>query len=96
VAEIHRALAPAGQALLIVQSTRSYSYGRGQPLEPGTFLREGGADSGIPHHYFDVAGLVDLFDAFERIEIEELAWEEHTREGETRLHCHWVVVAERA
>jgi len=96
VAEIHRALAPGGRALLIVQSTRSYSYGRGQPLEPDTFLREGGADSGIPHHYFDVAGLVDLLDQFDRIEIEELAWKDQAPGAEARPHCHWLVVVQKA
>jgi SAM-dependent methyltransferase len=96
VAEVHRALAPDGQALLIVQSKRSYSYGRGQPLEPDTFLREGGADSGIPHHYFDIAGLLDLFDAFDRIALTELAWRDQGPGAETRLHCHWAVVVGRA
>jgi SAM-dependent methyltransferase len=95
VAEIHRALAPGGRALLIVQSKGSHSYGKGEQLEPDTFLRRDGEDSGLPHHYFDQAGLRELLAQFRIVTLEELVRESQGPDGETRLSCHWAVLAEK-
>ena len=94
VAEMHRALAPGGNALLTVQSKRGYSYGKGQPLEPDTFLRDEGADAGVPHHYFDEQGLRELFADFAIVELFPVEWDE-MKDGAAYRHAHWAVVVEK-
>lgn len=89
--EIQRVLVPGGKVLLIVQSKRGHRYGQGQQLEPDTFITISGADAGIPHHFFDEAGLRDLMPAFV---ILELSSREHVDEEGYR-HAHWLVVASR-
>jgi SAM-dependent methyltransferase len=92
VAEMHRVLVSGGKALLVVQSKRGYRYGRGTPLEPDTFLPDTGSDAGIPHHFFDEAGVRDLLSAFTILQLEP-------REGSGESghrHAHWVVVAKKA
>ena len=94
VAEMYRTLAPGGRALLTVQSKRGYSYGRGQRLEPDTFLRDEGADAGVPHHYFDEQNLRDLFAQFAIVELVPLEW--HEIRGIRRYrHSHWALVVEK-
>jgi SAM-dependent methyltransferase len=95
VAEMYRALAPGGRALLTVQSKRGYSYGHGPQLEPDTFLRDVGADAGVPHHYFDEPALRKLFAAFNVVSITPLE-SVHIQEGQRYLSAHWLVVVERA
>jgi len=53
VREIHRVLKPGGWALIEFKSKRSYRYGKGQKIEPDTFIAETGEDAGVPHHYSD-------------------------------------------
>lgn len=94
VAEMYRTLALGGRALLTVQSKRGYSYGRGQPLEPDTFLRDEGADAGVPHHYFDEQNLQDLFAQFTIVKLVPLEW--HEIRGIRRYrHSHWALVVEK-
>ncbi len=80
---------------MIVQSKRSHSYGCGQQLEPDTFLRADGIDSGIPHHFFDAVGLQELFSRFRIVELKEMAWEEETGKPQPHVHSHWLVIVER-
>ena len=86
--------APGGRALLTVQSKRGYSYGKGQPLEPDTFLRDEGADAGVPHHYFDEQGLRELFADFAIVELFPVEWDE-MKGGAAYRHAHWAIVVEK-
>jgi len=94
VAGVYRALAPGGRALLTVSSKRGYSYGRGQPLEPDTFLRDEGPDAGVPHHYFDEPSLRELFARFCMVDLFPLEWDEVT-DGATYRHAHWVIIVQK-
>jgi SAM-dependent methyltransferase len=91
VAEMYRVLAPGGRVLATVQSKRGYRHGKGQEIEPDTFIPDTGLDAGIPHHFFDEAGLLDLFAAFTVV---SLVLDEGLEEG-GYLHSHWVVTVER-
>lgn len=91
IGEIHRVLKLGGKALLIVQSKRGYRYNTGQEIEPDTFIPETGDDAGIPHHFFDPAGLRELLSAFASIGI--TAREGYSIEG--YRHAHWVVVVQK-
>jgi len=42
-------------------STKSGSFGKGTEIEPGTFVNDSGLEAGVPHHYFDEAGIRELF-----------------------------------
>jgi ubiquinone/menaquinone biosynthesis C-methylase UbiE len=91
VAEIYRVLAPGGQALLIVQSKRGYRYRCGQEIEPDTLILNTGADAGVPHHFFDRAGLRELLCA---LNIRSITAREHT-DSEGHRHAHWKARVEK-
>ena len=94
VSEMYRVLVPGGQALLTLQSKRSYRYGQGQQLEQDTFIPVSGPDAGIPHHFFDEVGLRDLFADWIIASMALDEWDEV--EGEAHyLRSHWVVSVER-
>jgi ubiquinone/menaquinone biosynthesis C-methylase UbiE len=95
VAEMHRVLVPGGRALVVVQSKRGYRYGRGQQLEPDTFLDDSGPEAGIPHYFFDEAGLRDLFGGFTIVSLTPDEWQE-VKDGVHLFHSHWVITVERA
>jgi SAM-dependent methyltransferase len=94
VAEMYRTLASGGRVLLTVQSKRGYSYGRGQPLEPDTFLHDEGADAGVPHHYFDEQGLRNLFAQFTIVELFPLEWDQVEGDQHYR-HAHYALIVEK-
>jgi len=69
IAELHRVLRPGGLALLEFKSKRSYRYGKGKEIEPGTFIPDTGEDAGIPHHYSDRGEVEKLLEGFRILEI---------------------------
>ncbi len=91
IAEIYRVLRCGGLALLTFISTRSYRYGRGEEIEPGTFIPDEGVDAGVPHHYSDREELEDLLKKFAILKMELV--EKIDEQG--RRHSHWEVVVER-
>ena len=91
VAEIYRVLVPGGRALLIVQSKRGYRYRCGQEVEPDTLILDVGADAGVPHHFFDRAGVRELLSAFDILSITA---REHT-DPQGHRHAHWKASVEK-
>jgi len=69
--EIYSRLVPGGLFLGTLKSSKSDSYGNGQEIEPDTFVLDGGPEKGVPHHYFDEAGIRDLFKKWELISLTE-------------------------
>ncbi len=94
IAEIYRVLKAGGLALLTFPSTRSYRYGHGQEIEPGTFIPDIGPDAGILHHYSDREELEDLLKRFTILKI-ELVERTEKIDNQERRHSHWEVVAEK-
>jgi SAM-dependent methyltransferase len=95
VAEIERILRPGAVALLTLISTRSYRFGQGREIEPGTFIPTTGPDAGLPHHFFDQEGARSLL---ARFSVSELALDEHeeaAENGRALLHSHWVCLVEK-
>jgi hypothetical protein len=90
VAEIHRVLKHGGLTLVSFQSLRGYRYRAGEEIEPNTFISDVGADTGIPHHYSDLAEIEKRFEYFaiRRVELEE-----QIEEG--KRHSHWQVLVEK-
>ncbi len=91
IAEIYRVLKPGGFALISLMSRRGYRYGPGQEIEPHTFITDRGDDSGIPHHYSDLAEIEMLF---ARFAIRRVELEEEPVEGK-QMHSHWQVLVEK-
>lgn len=65
VATVRERLLPGGLFMATIISTKSVSFGRGQELEPGTFVRDDGHESGVPHHFFDEGAIRALFASWE-------------------------------
>ncbi len=91
VAEIDRVLKPGGLALVSLMSRRGYRYGRGEEIEPHTFITDVGDDSGIPHHYSSLAEIETLFAGWA---IRQVILEEEPVEGK-QVHSHWQVLVEK-
>jgi SAM-dependent methyltransferase len=91
IAEIYRVLKPGGMALITFQSTRSYRYGKGELLEPNTYLPDLGEDRGIPHHYSDLEELGRELRAFH---VQKVLHDAHpSGEPSGGMSCHWEVIA---
>ncbi|MFQ5796591.1 MAG: class I SAM-dependent methyltransferase [Candidatus Bipolaricaulia bacterium] len=92
ISEIHRVLRDGGLVLLTFQSKRSWKYGRGEEVEPDTFISDVGLDSGELHHYSDHDEIESLLSEFTILEIDldELTDEQGNR------HSHWAVVVEKS
>jgi len=91
VADIRRILRPGGLALLTLISTRDYSYRQGREVEPDTFVRENGYDSGILHHYFTEDGARRLLGVFEMLTLRLEESDMTDQEGSIRHRSHWRV-----
>jgi ubiquinone/menaquinone biosynthesis C-methylase UbiE len=89
--EIYRVLRPGGMAFLTFQSTRSYRFGRGTQLEPGTFIPDIGGDAGVPHHYMDLAEIGKELDQFC---VRNVNLSENTN-YDSGISSHWEVIAEK-
>jgi len=64
IAELYRVLRPGGLALLEFKSKKSFRYGKGEEIEPDTFIAETGTDAGIPHHYSNREEIEELLGGF--------------------------------
>lgn len=68
---IYRRLLPGGLFLVTLKSTKADLYGTGREIEPDTFVPTASAEAGVPHHYFNEAGIRDLFKEWELISLAE-------------------------
>lgn len=91
IQEMYRLLLPGGLILLTIPSTRGFRHGRGQQIEPGTVIPDIGQDSGIPHHYFDLAEIAREFTDFI---IREIKLDEEVND-DGYLSSHWYLRAEK-
>jgi len=71
VNEVHKFLIPGGLFLGTLKSTKADSYGLGKQIEPNTYVPDAGCEQGIPHHFFDEAAILNLFEGWEFISLAE-------------------------
>jgi len=64
LAEIHRILGAAGHAYFTLGSSKDARYGEGRQLGEVTFATISGDEQGVPHSYFDEAGVRSLLERF--------------------------------
>ncbi|HPH94911.1 MAG TPA: class I SAM-dependent methyltransferase [Anaerolineaceae bacterium] len=90
LSEMFRVLKPGGLMLFSTQSIYSTRFGNGRELEYHTYVPDMGIDTGIPHHYFDLAELAAEITRFKTFEIVN---EEQSNDGTT--NAHWFVLAQK-
>ncbi|HKK31429.1 MAG TPA: class I SAM-dependent methyltransferase [Alphaproteobacteria bacterium] len=89
IQEIHRVLKPGGFYQGTMLSKRNHRYGEGKEIAPNTFVKpDGDGDKDHPHFYCNAAELIDLFDGFELLSLEDV-------EQKAPGSWHWYVTAER-
>jgi hypothetical protein len=66
--ELRRVLAPGSPVALVFGSIQDARFGFGVPIDDRTFAPGDGSEAGIPHAYFERAGLEELLRGSYRIE----------------------------
>ena len=51
--------------IVTLKSDKTDFAAQGTEIEPGTFIHDVGHESGVPHHYFNEAGIRNLFSGWE-------------------------------
>ena len=72
IAEIRRCLTPDGHLLCTLISTQHHHFGRGQEVEPNTFVVPGAGEKSHPHLYFDRAAIERAFSDFDLVRCEDV------------------------
>ncbi len=71
LAEIARCLKPQGHLICSLISSRHFMSGKGNEIEPRTFVIPGGGEKEHPHHYFNQEDIDRYFSAFTILRIED-------------------------
>lgn len=107
VSEVHRVLRPEGRGFFLLLSRRDFLYGRGEEIEPSTFLidetdwvsKQAGTEvkPKLLYHLFDKEEIKQIFKDFKKIRIESLEHSFHSLsvDAEARHKAYWVVVVEK-
>ena len=101
VAAIRARLQPNGAFYATFGSTNDPRYGRGAQIDAATFAATTGDEAGIPHAFFDEAGVRALLDGFTALELVEAEATEtagswaHPTDSTTGI-VHWFARARRA
>ncbi len=93
--EIERLLVEGGMFLAIIQSRDDWKYGRGERLEPNTYVPDVGDEAGVPHHFFDESELTGLLDGFRIIRMDLERTDAPLPDGSIIPHRHWDLLAEK-
>ena len=90
-----------GAPLHVVLGSRADPrYGLGLSLGDGVFAARDGSEAGVPHVYFDEAGVRDVLDAFEIVSLEQSSGAQtagrwaHSADESERI-VHWFVRARK-
>jgi hypothetical protein len=101
VAAIRARLRPSGALYATFGSTNDPRFGRGTQLDAATFAATAGDEAGVPHAFFDEAGLRALLDGFTALALVEADASEtagswaHPADSTAGI-VHWFVRARRA
>lgn len=87
---IHRILRPSGSLLITFQSKGSPSYIREEAVEPGTVIRKNGPETGIPHHFVDRTGVLEMLSGYRMIELSHV---EHECDELKSKSCRFMATA---
>ncbi|MDP6100217.1 MAG: class I SAM-dependent methyltransferase [Dehalococcoidia bacterium] len=90
---LRRVIARGGYLFLTLQSTRSYKYGEGEEIEPGTFVNTRDAlehERAVLHHYSDEGEVYRIAKGWEMEEVREMA-DSYSAPG-AKGSYHWYVL----
>ena len=98
-AELRRVLRPGAPIFVTLASIADARFGLGMRVDDTTFAPGDGAEAGIPHTYFDRAGVQELLapsfviDELEEKQVDDIVgrW----AHAEPTAMCHWFVRARR-
>lgn len=71
IGEITRCLRPGGYLICSLISTRHYMAGKGNEIEPRTYVIPGGGEKEYPHHYFNRDDIDRCFGDYAILRIED-------------------------
>ncbi len=71
IGEITRCLRPRGYLVCSLISTRHDAAGKGDEIEPRTYVIPGGGEREYPHHYFNRADIDRCFGAYDLLRLED-------------------------
>jgi hypothetical protein len=99
-AELRRVLRPGALAVMTLGSIDDARFGLGTAVEPTTFAPGDGEEAGIPHAYFDRAGVADVLapaftvESIDHVNVDDIVgrWAHAQAQG----MWHWFVIARRA
>lgn len=95
IGEFYRVLKKSGLLVMNCISTKDRRFGRGQEIEPNTFIKFGEIDDYLPHHFFSEDEITKLVGRFKVIELKENT-ETAKAPFTPGTRGFWEVVAEKA
>ena len=100
VSTVHDHLFPGGHFLLTLKSTKADSFGKGDEIEPGTYVRDDGHESGVPHHFFGESEVRELFRGWTLLVVVEQIMDYRVRgpaflEDNPFAYTLWGILAQR-
>lgn len=91
VREIKRTLRKGGITLIIVKSTKDWSYKKGKKIAPNTYIRPRGEhQEGLIHYFFNRRSIKKLFSEFKIINLREFVRIRHGKQS-----GNWYILAEK-
>ena len=94
IQEVHRILRPNGKAFVMLRTTDDYRFGKGEQLEPNTFIlkiRETN-EYGTIQHFLDEKAVREYFSAFSKLEFERT---ETTFMQLEAVNSDWLITVEK-
>jgi SAM-dependent methyltransferase len=90
IAEVHRVLKPGGRAFVVLRTTDDFRHGKGQALEPDTYLLTISEtnEEGTVQHFVSESAVSTAFAAFSNLEFEKT---ETTFAARTAKNSDWLV-----
>lgn len=96
VGEIRRALKGGGLFFANLCGEGDHKEGKGERLEPGTYIRDSGIEAGMLHHFFTRQEVEDLLEGFEIMTLKERRVEYVSRSsGLPVTGVHWEIRAQK-
>lgn len=90
IADVWRMLAPGGYFVWVTPMPDHFEYGKGEEVEPGTFVNPEHREGPAPHHYCSEEEARELLSQFELRDFEKVV-----HETVDRRYSHWRILAQK-
>ncbi len=96
VGEIRGALKEGGLFFATLIGKGDHKEGKGEKIEPGTYICDSGIEAGMPHHFFTRQEVETLLEGFEIMSLKERRAEYASRSSELPvMGVHWEIEAQK-